>query len=638
MRYLFFLVLMVHSFSAQVINKTDSNRIRTQDTLVVDNGRKDSIKIFKPTIADYKYKTQFGQPQIFDTTFTVQRSYALTQYNNRDNFGKIQFANIGAGFQDLIYRPLPEQSLTVLPTNKSHFIIGIDEVKYYDVKTPTTRFIYHSAMQQGAALQSTYTQNFGKNLNIAAEYMGLRSKGFYNNSLAANNNTIFTAHYRTANGKYEAYAHFLHQKVNNEENGGLQDLALFTGGDSRFDNRANLSVRLNDSDSRYAYRRLYFSHSFRPFASERFPFKVRHTIFRQSNRYDFNLGAGDQPAFDSIVKKASLSSEKISKNISNTLSVIFDNERFTLDAGVRHQLISLAYRDVNHATDPLVSVKENRIGAVGNLGINLWEKLGLKSMLEYSTGTQFGNYLRSENYLRFEPVHDYFVDAEVILHNAAPSFNWLVNSSAVATANYNVTDFKNENILQIGGSVGVPWFSSRLYARYFRIDNYAYFDAEMQPQQSSSAMNISQIGGDATFSRGSIHLNARLHFQNHLSNAALYPVPAFVGRANLYWQDKVFKDAAEIMAGLKVYYFSKFNSREFSPVLNEFILPGSTAYPIGGRPIADAYFNMKVKTMQFYIEAQHFNTTFMKNRSYAAPFYPVYDFRLNIGILWQLFH
>jgi hypothetical protein len=42
--------------------------------------------------------------------------------------------------------------------------------------------------------------------------------------------------------------------------------------------------------------------------------------------------------------------------------------------------------------------------------------------------------------------------------------------------------------------------------------------------------------------------------------------------------------------------------------------------------------------MMIYAEAQHLNTTFMKNQSYAVPFYPVADFRLNLGLVWYLFH
>lgn len=624
--------------SAQVINKTDSNRIRTQDSIVIDNGHRDSLKIFKPTISDYKYRTQFGAEKVFDTTFTIRRSYEYTQYNNRDNFGKIQFANIGAGFQDLVFKINPEQNLTLLPTNKSHFILGIDDIKYYDVKTPTTTFIYHSAMRQGAALQSTYTQNFGKNFNIAAEYMGLRSKGFYDNSLTANNRTLFSAHYKMPNNKYEAFAHFIHQNVNAEEYGGIADLSLFTGGDSRFKNRENLQVNLNSSNSRYGYRRYYFSHSFRPFATEKFPFSVRHTIFYQTNKYIFNLGSGDLGAFEATQSGLDLSSKKFSKNLSNTLSVIFDNERFKLDAGVRYQNLKLGYKDVFITNSPERSYTENRIGAVGNLQIDLWDRFALKTFLEYSNGSRYGSYLRSANNLRFEPWKDYFADVNVDFQSVAPSFNALVNSSSVLNANYDTSAFKNENVMHIGGKVGLKWFDAQLFADYYRVANYAYFDNSMQPQQSSEGLNVTQIGGEATFGYRKFHLNTRLLFQSHLNGKDLYPVPAFVGRANVYWQSWAFKNAAEIMAGIKVYYFSKFDSREYAPLLNEFVLAGAKAYPIGGQPIVDPYINLRVKTMQFYIEGQNVTATFMQNRSYTAPYYPLYDFRLNIGILWQLFH
>jgi hypothetical protein len=115
-------------------------------------------------------------------------------------------------------------------------------------------------------------------------------------------------------------------------------------------------------------------------------------------------------------------------------------------------------------------------------------------------------------------------------------------------------------------------------------------------------------------------------------------MPDFIGRVNLYYQTPAFKKAADIQAGIKLYYFTKFASREFSPILNEYLLPGVNSYSIGGQPIADVYVNMKVKRMFFYIEGQHINQTFMQNKSFTAPYYPVYDFRLNIGIVWYLFH
>ena len=399
-------------------------------------------------------------------------------------------------------------------------------------------------------------------------------------------------------------------------------------------------MNLNNSNSQFAYRRYYFSQEFKPFNSEKFPFKIRHTIFHQGNKYFYNQSAPENYYFINPLELYDYpdSSKKYSKNLSNTVSVLFDKENFKLDAGVRHQLIKLGVATAFPASLNFPNeLSENRIGAVGNLVVNLWDKVALNSNLEFSSGNEFGSFIRSQNLVRFEPIPDYFVNAKVNFQSASPSFNYLINPSVYKNLNYYFADPKNQSITEIGGDVNLKWFKSSVFANYFRIDNYTYFDSQAMPQQSSSAVNISQIGGDATFSYGKFHLNPKVLFQSAIGNKDLLPMPNFVGRANMFYQTKAFKNAAEIQTGIKVYYFSKFASRDFSPILNEFILPSNNSYSIGGQPIADVYFNLKVKRMFFFIEAQHLNTTFMKNKSFTAPYYPLYDFRLNLGIVWYLF-
>ena len=104
MRHLLFCIFFITcGLQAQTLNKTDSNRVKPSDTLVIDSGFKDSLKVFKPTIYDYTYQTQFSEKKIFDTAFTQDKTFIFSQYNNKDNFGKIQFANIGSGFQPLVF-------------------------------------------------------------------------------------------------------------------------------------------------------------------------------------------------------------------------------------------------------------------------------------------------------------------------------------------------------------------------------------------------------------------------------------------------------------------------------------------------------------------------------------------------------
>jgi hypothetical protein len=335
-----------------------------------------------------------------------------------------------------------------------------------------------------------------------------------------------------------------------------------------------------------------------------------------------------------------LTTKKYSDNFSNTVSLIFNNEKFKLDAGVRYQMIKLGIRDVvtlNGVPFPS-ELKENRIGAVGNLQVKLWDKIQLNSFLEFSNGSQFKSYLRTANSLKFEPIKDYFVNAKVNFQSAYPSFNYLLNTSVYNNFNYYLDNAKNQSVMEVGGSINLKWFKTEIFANYFRIDNYTYFDSNGNPKQSDNSVNISQIGGDATFSFNKFHLNTRLHFQNTLTNKELLPLPGFIGRANFFYQTQAFKKAAEIQAGIKVYYFSKFASRDYFPVLNEYILPNANSFSIGGQPIADLYINMKVKKMFFFIEGQQIGTFISNNKAYAFPHYPVYDFRLNIGIVWYLFN
>ncbi|WP_077413529.1 putative porin [Chryseobacterium sp. JV274] len=645
MKYILFILFSLSFVArAQVVNKAETKpQSKKEDTLVIDSGKKDSLKIFKPTINDYQYQTQFSEKKVFDTVMTFDKTYIFSQQNNKDNFGRVQTANIGSGFNPLVFEVNDEQNLSLLPSNKSYMIIGANDVKYYDVKTPTATFVYHNAMRNGAALTSTYTQNIGKRFNFALEYMGLRSQGLYRNSLAANNNTLFSGHYTSKSGNYEIFAHYLHQNVNNQESGGITEDNLFMNGDSNYSNRQNAQVNLASSSSQFSYRRYYLSHQFSPFNSGKFPFSIRHIISHQGNKYYYNQTALEPYWYDApteLVNGFPLTTKKYSENFSNTVSLIFNNEKFKLDAGVRYQMIKLGIRDVvalNGVPFP-GELKENRIGAVGNLQVKLWDKIQLNSFLEFSNGNQFKSYLKTTNNLKFEPIKDYFVNAKVNFQSAYPSFNYLLNTSVYNNFNYYLENAKNQSVMEVGGSINLKWFKTEIFANYFRIDNYTYFDSNGSPKQSDNSVNISQIGGDATFSFNKFHLNTRVHFQNTLTNKELLPMPSFIGRANFFYQTQAFKKAAEIQAGIKVYYFSKFASRDYFPVLNEYILPRADSFSIGGQPIADIYINMKVKKMFFFIEGQQIGTVISNNKAYAFPHYPVYDFRLNIGIVWYLFN
>lgn len=641
MRSLFLIFLLVSNLIfSQIVKPNNKVTEVDQDTLVVNSGKNDSLKIFNPTISDYRFQTQFSEKKVFDTLLTHDKSYSFSQYTNHDNFGAIQYANIGSGYNSLTYNWNGQYDLSLMPTNKSYGIVAADQVKYYDVKTPTTAFVFHNGISNGASLYSTYTQNIGKRFNFAIDYFGLRSQGAYQKSLAVNNNTTISTHYISKNNRYELFGHFIHQNITNQENGGITneyDL-LYQAGNSEISNRQTIPVNFSDSYSRFAYRRYYLSHQLALFDIARFPFKINHTFSNQSNKYYYEMSSADLSLFSDAIDHKNNSSKKFSDNLSNSISLLYDAEKFKLDAGIRHQLIRLGTNNEVLLGNPMLpEYRENRLGLVGNLKYKFSDVFSLASKLELSKGSVFGNYILSQNSLFIQPIKDYTLHAFANFKSSAPGFNYLVNSSPVLSYNFQMPFFQNENALSFGGELGMKFWQTKFFAKYHRIENYTYLNRFYQPEQSSEAVGIAQLGGETTMNYGRFFLNTRLQFQQNSSGKDMLPLPNFLGRANFFYQSRAFKDKAEIQTGIKVYYFSKFNSREFYPILNEYALPGLTSFAIGGQPIVDAYFNFKVKKMFFFIEGQHLTTLISPNKVYAAPHYPFYDFRLNLGIVWYLF-
>jgi len=621
-------------------NPNKKHNIFSKDSIIIDNGKEDSLKIFRPTIVDYQFKTERGIKKVFDTVFTPDKPFIFSQFNNRDNFGKVQFPNSGQPFNTLLYEPNFHQNLALYPTGKSLNIIPTDSIKYYDIKTPTTSFIFHTAPEKGNVLNSTYTQNIGENFNFHIEYLGLRADGLYQRNLSSSNNVNIGINYK--NERYELYAHYLSQNVNNQENGGIKTLNQFLSGDSRFNNRKNIEVNLQGSESLFNYRRYYLSHNFGLFKINNvYPIKLRHKFIYEGNKYYFiqnQIESFYAKNRNDIISYLSNSSKKYSKKSTHIVSIIFDNERFKLDAGLKYEDLVFGVNQIflTNISSPQ-KMKDNRGGFEGNMEINLWDKFDLVSHAEYTNGNKFGNFFRITNNLEFTPIKGYSISTKLNFLSSAPPFNLLMNGSAYKKFNYANYKFRQQSILETGGIIKFKSFDISAFINNFSILNYTYLNSDFRMSQSSYPVNLTQIGGEMTLKYRKFHLNGIGVFQSAvLDNKNLIPLPNFVSRANFYFQSKVFSNA-EIQTGIKVYFFSNFRSREFFPVMNEFILPSSSHHEIGGEPIVDTYFNLKVKRMMIFIEGQHIDALFLQNRSFAAPYYPITDFRLNIGIVWHIF-
>ena len=165
----------------------------------------------KTKYTDYKIFSHDRDTTYIDTTLNIQKDYKFN-YLRTDNFELLAFHNQGQTFTNLGYN---FSNLSILPdigfTAKQFSYLDIDEIKYYEVPTPTTEITYRTGLQQGQVLDAIFTANFSPRLNVSLSYKGVRSLGAYRRSLASHGNFRGAFHDRTKENQYEIRGHLTSQ-------------------------------------------------------------------------------------------------------------------------------------------------------------------------------------------------------------------------------------------------------------------------------------------------------------------------------------------------------------------------------------------------------------------------------------------
>src|SRR5690606_20607576 len=175
----------------------------------------------------------------------------------------------------------------------------------------------------------------------------------------------------------------------------------------------------------------------------------------------------------------------------------------------------------------------------------------------------------------------------------------------------------------------------------YNIDNFVYVDSDFRTKQLNGGISLFQLRGDVLIPYRNFNLSATVQYQKVTQNADFLPLPDLIARASVYWQGMAFDNKAELQIGFNANYFTEFESREFFPVTNEFMLQRTNStygiQKIGGFPMIDFFFNIKVDRMRIFLRADHFNTFFGENNYYSAPNTPFRDFKIQMGVKWYLF-
>ncbi|XOD69390.1 MAG: putative porin [Flavobacteriales bacterium AspAUS03] len=627
-------------------NKPDKEKDGKKEKVKSDK-EQNTLQIYNPTPEDYYYWKEGQAPQCFNNKLSIN-TYYDHNYRQKDNFGLLPFPNIGQPFNPLVYHP----RISLIPdmgfSTKLYNYFPDKEIRYFDVKTPTTQFFYESGMFLGQMLQFLFTHSPSKQFNYSLQYRGLRSTGRYARQLASNNFFLSTINYLTRDQHYKVWAHYIRQDINNEENGGLKDIENFQKNKTSNRFTQSIAVRLNSADSQFGIQRWYLGQSLGLFTIHKNdstiykPLLFTHRLQYETKKYLYQENQVED-FFGVAYPNEARKDQSDYTHFKNKLTVSLDfNKKLWIEAGVAYDKVSYKFPagGINVASIVPQKIRENILSAIGNTHYQYSDLVLLKGEGRYTLGKKSGNAFTLNAQAEVRLFQEFQVGGQFAINTVPPTFNTIAYRSFYKDYNYYNPNFKKIKTQSIHLYLLSDQYIN-LYFNIYNVGHYTYFAPDGKPEQYNKNLNLFDIRAQTIFKFWKLRLDNTLQYQKVNSGKEVLPFPTFILRNSLYYEDQLFDRNLFVQTGVTLNYFSQFKSRAFFPVLNEFTLTplqdGVLRQSIGGYPFLDYFLNFEVYRMKFYLRFQHFNSIFMGNDYFVVPGYPSTGPIIQAGILWNLF-
>ncbi len=516
---------------------------------------------------------------------------------------------------------------------------------FYYSRSPITEANYWMGYDRGQSFNIYHTQNINKEWNVLLNYNRLNDLGFYAHNRNIKSRFLANTSYKNEKVGYEAKAYYIAEKMLTEENGGLENDSTLSEAGARVLLNVNL---LNDSrilrrkefyiDQNYALNKLFRMSKPDSLILDTVDLKdqepkgkiaighsFKYTLM--SNAYS---GSASDGFYDNYFTEATGDYVDSSgyKSYANTFYILTQlgrSTRFDLKAGVRNLITEYGGEGYRFTS--------GNWGFTGELGGKVAERVNVSAGFDYILT---GNLKES---------FDFDARGNLKLFDWLRAFGGYQLSSkypeffeSVYYSNNYIweNNFKKELVNKV--NYGIGWGKrNRLELTNYIVNDYVYFNANVQPTQSDEAINVFRAKLIQNFTIWNfVHQDNQIYYQTVGGNAAAMPLPKLVSRNSLYFEFHLFKKVLKCLVGAEMKYFSAYNSPSYDPATGRF--HNANEREIGNYPLIDAFANFELRSARIFVKYEHINEGLNGYQYFAAPNYAFPDRVLRIGITWRFFN
>ncbi len=189
-------------------------------------------------------------------------------------------------------------------------------------------------------------------------------------------------------------------------------------------------------------------------------------------------------------------------------------------------------------------------------------------------------------------------------------------------------NFGKTRRLRFGGVISFPLTGTTLSAGLENVQNLVYFNDAGVPVQHGGIVQVFSASLDQKLKFGIFNWDNKITYQES-SNQHVIPLPELTVFSNMYLLFRVATLRAQI--GVDCSYMTRYSALGYNPAVMSFTNCWDGL--VGNYPMMDAYANLKLKKVKFYVLYSHFNQgLFGGSKYFSALHYPMNPHRFLFGL------
>jgi hypothetical protein len=484
-----------------------------------------------------------------------------------------------------------------------------------------SHLFFSSFGQEDFIVKAQFSRPFANNVQLTLDYTRVLQQGFYNSQNTRLTNIGMSISKKMDNRQWIFTA--ISNADNEAHNGGVSDPTQFDNPAIFPEFRTNISTSLSEAQTRNATQEYALNNYFNLKRFEGVQFRHEIAFERGSFKYSDENSGNEDFYGDFLNDDRGVRSFLEYGSLKNSLWASLTVNKFDLDLGFNY-----SFYNIN------LEARRERIhdfGLLANVDFGISDKFKLAGDAYLGIGENVGEYTMN-GFLEGKLVKGISLKAFGTLQRYRPSI--LKQESYINQQAIWQNDFSQPLENQVGGTLDLSKFGLAVTVKQLVQTNPIFINETQRPEQFDGSIFITQLLFNTNHKLLFLNLKNQVGLQNLSEN--IWQLPSFISEHEVYLEGFIFKKRMFTRFGGRLRTAEAYTVAGFSPVHGLFHQREGAVEPFFWQ--ADAYVSFKIDRFRAFIRAENLSQAFTGDVFYLTNLYPVFDFKIRLGVAWTLYH